>query len=330
VIAATHDFKEEHSPSLSSRTEINRLNESQALRNSFARIARSFWLPSRHNKDESGKPLGLEIPIFSTAPEASRPSSVTAGTTSKGLCVEIMPSTKSQWHEMIEEYTARELTQESDRLAAIFGVASAMASHTQAHYLAGLWTDSFLFDLYWSADSTLKSATVNAIAPSWSWAANSGRIQYPSSADDHCQIAILLDWQLDGTAARQKGHVTVRGDVRKGYAMIQSGKPAAIRLEQDEDSNIIPWQPDEDVKDGCELQIIDVVAALSFAKAKYDSPRCNAVYALVLKQIPETIYFHGVGLSTRLANNAERIVMIQMLNKRQQFTSVGNNILCIT
>jgi hypothetical protein len=44
---------------------------------------------------------------------------------------------KSNWHEIVEEYTSRTLSRHSDRLAALQGIADAVQQTTQGTYVAG-------------------------------------------------------------------------------------------------------------------------------------------------------------------------------------------------
>jgi hypothetical protein len=55
-----------------------------------------------------------------------------------------------RWRTMVSEYTERKLTVGTDRLPAFAGVAKEMQGYLGQKYLAGLWEDSFVFDLLWA------------------------------------------------------------------------------------------------------------------------------------------------------------------------------------
>lgn len=99
------------------------------------------------------------------------------------------------WYQLVENYTQRELTQESDRLIAIDGLAQAMANMTGDIYLVGLWMKPLLAQLLWHVDTGVvqvewdsytdlyqrprqlspmlrppKRVRRTIVAPSWTWA----------------------------------------------------------------------------------------------------------------------------------------------------------------
>ena len=94
-------------------------------------------------------------------------------------------STAARWTNLIEEYTALNLTYDSDRLAAIAGVAKQMRRGLKnKRYMAGLFEDSLETGLTWQrADDTptVARASVLGDAPSWSWLSVPGKITYPAS-----------------------------------------------------------------------------------------------------------------------------------------------------
>jgi len=83
------------------------------------------------------------------------------------------------WQTLCSHYSYRELTFPSDKLPAISGIASNFAAKSHSKYLAGLWQDNLVHDLFWqSSDTATKSPEYRA--PSWSWASLDGRILWPS------------------------------------------------------------------------------------------------------------------------------------------------------
>ncbi len=85
------------------------------------------------------------------------------------------------WYEMVEDYTARALTQGSDKLPAVSGIAKIMERKTGESYVAGLWRSHLEFGLLWSRNPTNwltpPPPECGFRAPSWSWASLDGEIQ---------------------------------------------------------------------------------------------------------------------------------------------------------
>jgi hypothetical protein len=90
------------------------------------------------------------------------------------------------WRALVQEYAGRHLTQPTDKLTAMSGLAQIIAQANREadeipdKYHAGLWETEFLTDLTWQA--TYPRATYihssNYRAPTWSWASIDGAIEY--------------------------------------------------------------------------------------------------------------------------------------------------------
>jgi len=85
------------------------------------------------------------------------------------------------WHKLLGSYVNRKSTKSKDRFTAIAGLAKLMAEATKWTYVAGLWKEALLEELFWYAqqwDDVTKqqlfarsTAEIPAtyIGPSWSW-----------------------------------------------------------------------------------------------------------------------------------------------------------------
>jgi hypothetical protein len=89
---------------------------------------------------------------------------------------------------MLRDYTARSLTNSSDKLPALAGLAAASAEKTKDLYLNGLWMHGLPEGLLWSSpglgfDSFNSKSNFSAPngyrAPTWSWASLDGKVEYP-------------------------------------------------------------------------------------------------------------------------------------------------------
>lgn len=79
------------------------------------------------------------------------------------------------WYQVINEYTPRSLTFESDRLLAIAGLAQSLSRVLNDEYIAGIWRGDLLIGLQWMGGISNSSAgylsrTNPRRAPTWSWA----------------------------------------------------------------------------------------------------------------------------------------------------------------
>jgi hypothetical protein len=90
----------------------------------------------------------------------------------------------STWNYLIESYSVRKLTFESDKLPAVSGVATRIHAIVGSEYLAGLWKANMPNDLCWSVDYISSPSSEpqlhpnSFIAPSWSWASVNGALSF--------------------------------------------------------------------------------------------------------------------------------------------------------
>ncbi len=85
----------------------------------------------------------------------------------------------STWWNFLQDYIkSAELTNRSDRLAAILGIATLIQGLTGENYCAGFWlNDDLPAALLWRIQGTIVARSTEYRAPSWSWAAVEGTIQ---------------------------------------------------------------------------------------------------------------------------------------------------------
>ncbi|KAI5867452.1 heterokaryon incompatibility protein-domain-containing protein [Durotheca rogersii] len=102
----------------------------------------------------------------------------------------------ADWYAMIEEYTGRGITRDSDRLPALLGLAHALGAVTGDRHIVGIWFGGLLEGLAWCAAAPSSSPSsssppaeeeagpltrpVDYPAPSWSWIAVRGRVHFPT------------------------------------------------------------------------------------------------------------------------------------------------------
>ena len=98
-----------------------------------------------------------------------------------------MNSDKS-WRKLVEAYTRRELSFDTDRLAALAGIVSKMSKSmgdADTHYLAGIWRAHAPSHLLWRASTSSGALPCrrqrSGFAPSFSWASVTGSVSFLST-----------------------------------------------------------------------------------------------------------------------------------------------------
>lgn len=93
------------------------------------------------------------------------------------MAVDTWKATKQQalslWYRILNEYSLRQLSFETDRLNAISGLAERLSVILEDDYIGGMWKGSLIECLQWRSDSSRGSVSVRQgqyRAPTWSWA----------------------------------------------------------------------------------------------------------------------------------------------------------------
>ena len=155
-----------------------------------------------------------------------------------------------EWLKLVEVFCTRKLTMDYDKLVAISGLASIVAEKSRDQYCAGLWKSNFLNGLCWKKkvfvphhhcsdeahELTLPDATSAKItapsqyrAPSWSWAAMDGEIQFENKSLTAQKIE-----RNETIAQLVKVSVTPLGSynfgrVKSGFVKLQVSRPRLFR-----------------------------------------------------------------------------------------------------
>ncbi|KAH8802413.1 heterokaryon incompatibility protein-domain-containing protein [Xylogone sp. PMI_703] len=130
----------------------------------------------------------------------------------------------SHWQTLCSHYTWRELTFPQDKLPAISGMANMVSRKLQSQYLAGLWKDNLMHDLFWKTVAVV-TRPKEYRAPSWSWASLDGRVRWQmwrdfllcSGCRTYCTIldASTTPAGLDPYGSVKDGFLKVRGVLRE-------------------------------------------------------------------------------------------------------------------
>ncbi|KAF1989441.1 HET-domain-containing protein, partial [Aulographum hederae CBS 113979] len=83
------------------------------------------------------------------------------------------------WRLLVKRYSSLDLSFESDRLAALSGLAKYYQSHGAGEYLAGVWKEHLREgDLAWTVRPHKSKRRSVQLAPTWSWASIEGSVSY--------------------------------------------------------------------------------------------------------------------------------------------------------
>lgn len=91
--------------------------------------------------------------------------------------------TNKSWCDIVEDYTRRKITKDTDRLPALAGLAEQYKEVTGKEYLAGLWLEDLPAKLLWRGRGDVEPQT-NYCAPSWSWASLKGSVRFEANRAD--------------------------------------------------------------------------------------------------------------------------------------------------
>ena len=82
------------------------------------------------------------------------------------------------WNELLTTYCGCGMTEPSDKLVALAGIATRVHATLKSRYLAGLWQEYLMDDLLWQIEDIRNpvSRPVRFRAPSWSWASVDGAL----------------------------------------------------------------------------------------------------------------------------------------------------------
>jgi hypothetical protein len=122
-------------------------------------------------------------------------------------------ATLALWQSLLWNYGPRNLTEPSDKLPAISGLARLLAERLDDEYMAGLWRKSMIEGLLWQGLGVRRVPKYRA--PSWSWASVDG---IPAMGMDTKwePLADILDCKVE-----RKGK-NIFGEVKSGWIKIQA------------------------------------------------------------------------------------------------------------
>ena len=112
------------------------------------------------------------------------------------------------WFWLVETYSTRKFTRETDILPSLSGIASCMTSLREGDYLAGMWSKDVLMALTWNSLDTASCHRIqNSKTPSWSWALRVGRLSWRLHQYRPKDWAVLLNAESPAESVNPFGAV---------------------------------------------------------------------------------------------------------------------------
>jgi hypothetical protein len=175
------------------------------------------------------------------------------GIPTKGIIVRLVQEpqrTADRWLKIREDYSQKSLTQATDRLPALSGIARMVhrtLNSAESDYLAGLWKPHLLQELLWQRERHTATSTEtdpSYIAPSWSWACLKAPF-LPFQAGGNAKevdwlvhvVKVKVDTIGDAFGPVNSGLLTVRCSLSYIDATLQQGEQSTPK--QDEQRWII-------------------------------------------------------------------------------------------
>ncbi|KAJ3493572.1 hypothetical protein NLG97_g4647 [Lecanicillium saksenae] len=141
---------------------------------------------------------------------------------------EVQVSLHNAWYEIVEQYSTRALTHETDRLIAITGAANLITARTNRTFAFGLWLETLAFNLLWIVKSSTPRPRASFSHPSWSWISAVGGVKSGLDAftDVDPEVVVSLvshvcmpaSTAVAGTAARKPSLTLVKEYLFTGWA----------------------------------------------------------------------------------------------------------------
>ena len=143
------------------------------------------------------------------------------------------------WHILVESYTSRNMTYQSDKLPALSGVIDALQRETNDKCYAGIWRSHFLEGLNWQvidhdiylAISKQPQRPSTWRAPSWSFAAIEGLVSYEGASIDGNRFTELEECNLTPAG------LNPLGELRDGFVRLRGPIVDIERTSETQDSN---------------------------------------------------------------------------------------------
>jgi hypothetical protein len=218
------------------------------------------------------------------------------------------------WTDTVMDLSTRKITEESDKLPAISGIAQQMHLITGDIYLAGLWKASLHFELMWMQDPAAEDfhharRPTTYRAPSWSWASVEGTVSFAGPFEKTDIVAEVIGCEVlpvdtsNPFGAVSSGHLVIRGPLRSldahlapDYFHVNSTDLDEVSLTKVylDGNETLPPSTAVSLSDGspCNSQVDTRIWLLQMAYSRY-----GVLSGFVLRRFSQQnrVWFHRIG-----------------------------------
>ncbi|EFX01638.1 het domain containing protein [Grosmannia clavigera kw1407] len=142
-----------------------------------------------------------------------------------------------QWYYTVMDYTRWNLTFQSDKLAAIAGVAKTVQQQRGYTYLAGMWREDLVRGMMWwlcdielsTASAIERSRIICDTLPSWTWARHSGEIDFIVSPEREAVSQVVsVSYEENGSFGQiSSARLRLNGPVVMGHYNVSRSERGA-------------------------------------------------------------------------------------------------------
>lgn len=161
------------------------------------------------------------------------------------------------WYHLAQKYSSRRLTRESDRHAALHGLATSFQRCKRAAHVSGHWKDDLHYELMWKpwlpAGERLKEFR-NFRPPTWEWMMAGPRVCFPKLKEDtdlqdpvksfrtEARIEIVANGDDSSLPARPPSLLRIHGAWRKGELLDTKVEGRMTRHFVSDEDDEPPWR----------------------------------------------------------------------------------------
>ncbi|OJI96463.1 hypothetical protein ASPVEDRAFT_157993 [Aspergillus versicolor CBS 583.65] len=174
------------------------------------------------------------------------------------------------WYCIVEDYSGRNLTFDTDKLPALGGLAASFARVQATTYLAGLWKEDIQIGLGWyvaTEQATHNLENTEASGPTWSWAsAGKMRVRFRYLEPDSAHLVSKGSHVVNASCAPQSLHQPY-GRIQNGYIELR-GSLKRLSLKYSPESSLSDLQK-EIMHRESEFKVDSLIAAATNIRARF-------------------------------------------------------------
>lgn len=143
---------------------------------------------------------------------------------------------RNKWYFLLGQYAGRKLTNESDKLIALHGVATKFGQlfGLRDTYISGFWKNDLWNSLLWRILGETKPPPKSKSFPSWSWCSMNVALTWPEGTGN-IPCADLIEWETVSNAPTSDTNTVVRVLVVEAYvfpaALLKAKLPPEVQIQ---------------------------------------------------------------------------------------------------